>query len=68
MMDPNAALQTLKEWATKAAVAGSYDETEWAAVEAFDALDDWLSAGGFLPEAWQRKSTPVLVIDSTDGE
>ncbi|MDP8971195.1 MAG: hypothetical protein M3N52_12020 [Actinomycetota bacterium] len=28
--------------------------------EAFQALDEWLGRGGFLPEAWARQADPLL--------
>lgn len=31
------------------------DYTDWidAVADKFNALDEWLSSGGFLPDAWQ---------------
>lgn len=51
-MDPNAALEAIRrEIRLLDAVAppGSAPER---LVEAFDALDEWLSRGGFLPSDW----------------
>jgi hypothetical protein len=50
-MDPNAALDQLRELLT--GNDGSIDDYERAA-EVFDGLDEWLSKGGFLPSAWER--------------
>jgi hypothetical protein len=44
-MDPNAAL---------AIVRAALDDMPEEAAEAFRGLDEWLSRGGFLPEAWER--------------
>lgn len=49
-MDPNATLSELRQ-AIPNAVDGDNAESVRAA-ELFQALDDWLSRGGFLPEAW----------------
>lgn len=51
-MDPNAALQQLREaletyWSGTASAAD-------AVAEHAAALDLWLSRGGFLPTAWSR--------------
>jgi hypothetical protein len=43
-MDPNAALALIRD-------TGSSPEER---LEAFEALDGWLSRGGFLPADWDR--------------
>lgn len=58
-MDPNDALEQLRDelrrvnydrgWDGDLYVAG---RDAWA--EPFEALDNWLSRGGFLPDAWKR--------------
>lgn len=56
-MDPNATLEYLRDL-----VADSGNEIWSPTPEAalseirlhFDALDEWLAKGGFLPDAWQR--------------
>lgn len=55
-MDPNEALERLHD-------ARRYFERDdltqqdiERAMEAFIALDDWLSQGGFLPDDWGRQS------------
>ena len=59
-MDPEAALLTLRELVTEIqdnreqAVA----DPEWVLAqfaEQFDALDNWLKNGGFLPADWKKK-------------
>lgn len=57
-MDPEETLRRLREM-TAAHFAGAYRDEEAAAnlnemAEHFDALDGWLSKGGFLPLAWRR--------------
>lgn len=47
-MDPNAALQKVRE------LINDGDSADVLLVEAFEALDDWLSKGGFLPDDWAR--------------
>jgi hypothetical protein len=55
-MDPNEALKNVREMSRRL----NADEFEvdsgdaMALVEAFEALDGWLSNGGFLPDAWKR--------------
>lgn len=57
-MDPDAALRVARERARelleRGADASSLDVANAAdeLAEAFDALDGWLSRGGFLPDAW----------------
>lgn len=61
-MDPNEALERLRR-----AVAELKTEAQWRheaalgdvvteMVEKFEALDEWLSKGGFLPTAWKGVS------------
>lgn len=53
-MDPNAILAALRRLVEdqKNAEEAPFELQEF--VEGFDALDGWLSAGGFLPGSWQR--------------
>jgi hypothetical protein len=56
-MDPNTVLLRARS-AAQAVLdtpSNAYPEALVLA-EAFDALDRWLSNGGFCPKAWQRKS------------
>jgi hypothetical protein len=48
-MDPNATLAQIRELIA----AGTKVDLEQAA-ELMTALDEWLSRGGFLPDAWQH--------------
>lgn len=55
-MDPNETLKRLRD-ALKVALGGNGDTIEedraaYDAAEAAQALDEWLSAAGFLPDAW----------------
>lgn len=52
-MDPNAALTALRELLADHYHHGTTDLG--LLVERFESLDEWLSNGGFLPEAWQRR-------------
>lgn len=62
-MDPNAALINLRD-SLKAAdllmlhspdvTVAKLEDSLWAIMEHFGALDAWLSKGGFLPEDWQH--------------
>lgn len=45
-MDPNEALKRIRE------LINDGDSADVLLVEAFEALDNWLSRGGFLPSAW----------------
>lgn len=53
-MDPDEALKSLREWAeTLEALEDLGDATR--AKELFQALDKWLSKGGFLPADWDEQ-------------
>jgi len=56
-MDPNKALKNLREAEKqyRAAPAGSMAERVAASnmADAFEALDEWLSRGGFMPVDWR---------------
>lgn len=56
VMDPNVVLKRLLAWANRSNADVLRNEAELAA-EDFRALDDWMTNGGFMPEAW----TTVLV-------
>lgn len=58
-MDPNATLTRIRKLTTE----GHFDCDEYR--ELFGDLDDWLSRGGFLPDAW-RKGLPTP-SETTDG-
>jgi len=53
-MDPNAALQQLRAQADAILSGGGNADTM---AELFQALDEWLSNGGFPPQAWQVQDT-----------
>lgn len=57
-MDPNATLQEIRDLI--AAIQGEpmaddIDEKASDLAELFQALDWWLSDGGFVPNAWRKK-------------
>lgn len=60
-MDPDAALLALRTAITEAQDAADGDSNDeeieaWQTVgELFDALDEWLRAGGFLPKEWRDR-------------
>ena len=60
-MDPNAALRALRELSRSALEdADGFDSSDFsttmcALAENFQALDEWISKGGFLPEGWKSK-------------
>ena len=65
-MDPNESLKQLRAWSTavlrRADTPGLRAEAwEVEAAEAFQALDQWLCAGGFKPRDWR------LTVDYVDG-
>ena len=56
-MDPNEALKNARALAAAILKDGETWDSATRAEElanAFEALDEWLSKGGFLPEAWKR--------------
>jgi hypothetical protein len=57
-MDPDANLAELRRIAARVLAAPSIEEIDCADAERIadlvDALDGWLSRGGFLPDAWKR--------------
>lgn len=53
-MDPNEALRELRDL-VKDTLAGPLNQTAIDLSERFEALDAWLSKGGFLPKPWQPK-------------
>lgn len=57
-MDPNANLEELRKLIEAYALGnGEIDAADVVrAFELMDALDEWLSKGGFLPKAWERSS------------
>lgn len=58
-MDPDEALKRVRhaEKVFRAAPCQSQEERTAAIhlVDAFEALDNWISRGGFLPQDWQPK-------------
>jgi hypothetical protein len=57
IMDPNAMLAELREKIKEGRARAPFSEDGWAwneIVDAFQAIDGFLSAGGCLPEDWAR--------------
>lgn len=58
-MDPNETLRRLRDCCTEAAAnldkGYEMDAGQGELAELFEALDQWLTNGGFLPKAWERK-------------
>lgn len=52
-MDPNTTLEELRELARE--WFDSDNDHAAQASDLFNALDGWLSRGGFLPKAWERQ-------------
>ena len=55
-MDPNEALKRIRTIVNESSRTGDLpdsDQTE-TLLESIEALDAWLSHGGFLPKAWER--------------
>jgi hypothetical protein len=53
-MDPNANLEEMRRIAGRAERNEPEPNDHARICELVDALDDWLSRGGFLPAAWAR--------------
>ena len=63
-MDPDQALKNAREAVAKMnnwdpAVDGTEEgpPSAWDLKDAFEALDEWLTGGGFLPQDWKREQT-----------
>lgn len=60
-MDPNEALRLIREAIKRMQAASHADDYTDAAsdlADAVQALDEWLTRGGFLPEEWHRNRKP----------
>lgn len=56
-MDPDAVLNTMRQAiaaASSTSDADGFGQAMLQAVEAAEALDEWLTGGGFLPDAWNN--------------
>jgi len=60
-MDPNAALETLRATiadmraAEDSGATPDYASAATVLADAADALDGWITRGGFLPDAWRNR-------------
>ena len=54
-MDPNQTLTEIRALAAHVAMTEEWDRDDAKELATLvQALDEWLSRGGFLPEAWER--------------
>lgn len=54
-MDPNVALREIRLLIRQHRLIGLNDNGFGQLVDRFEALDGWLSKGGFLPDEWDDK-------------
>ncbi len=73
-MDPEETYRQLQAWA-KRVNEGYYDDhperiehDQGRAAEHFEALDEWISRGGFPPAAWAPKALPVASGDAPQDQ
>lgn len=52
-MDPTETLRQIRAMVRRAECGELYDASDLA--DLVDALDDWMSRGGFPPKQWERK-------------
>jgi hypothetical protein len=52
-MDPDATLSEMRELANDLGATGSFEGDADRLAELVQALDEWLSKGGFFPKAWR---------------
>ncbi len=59
-MDPNANLEELRKLVKEISLSDKYDPPPFSTVDRFvelvEALDNWMSSGGFPPDAWMPLS------------
>jgi hypothetical protein len=60
-MDPDTTLKGIRAYIRAANENGLTLDEKFELIELIEALDEWLSKGGFLPSAWAF-SVPPLVI------
>jgi hypothetical protein len=55
-MDPNEILRELRRWAKAMSTGNHAGPTpslrEMSMADLFESLDEWLTKGGFMPDAW----------------
>lgn len=65
-MDPNETLRLLREW-TRNALNDEYPSlVALEGAEHFEALDEWLSKGGFFPDDWSWTATTENGLQTPD--
>ena len=76
-MDPNVTLAELRQALKDADHGGDWETTEVptmyvaaleVAAERAQALDEWLSNGGFMPEAWRAPAAARILRQIVTGE
>jgi hypothetical protein len=55
-MDPNAALVSIRELVSLLVDSPFATPQETELAELVQGLDEWLTRGGFLPTAWERRA------------
>jgi len=61
-MDVNETLRTMRKLVSDTNLTPSYEDAARIGTEladAFEALDEWLSKGGFLPSDWNANRLPL---------
>src|SRR6476619_4723759 len=53
VMDPDEVLKRLREH-TPTILLRDENDPAWDMADLFDALDAWITAGGFIPRAWEE--------------
>lgn len=56
-MDPDAALKVLRGMVSRFQNDDAWIDNDF--IEHFDALDKWITSGGFLPKDWAKKRVTV---------
>lgn len=54
-MDPNEALRIIRTLVNNFYKRATYEDMDQL-VESIEALDEWITSGGFLPDAWQNRA------------
>lgn len=68
-MDPNTALQECRDALDNLEADRTDPDAIAALIEHFEALDDWLKSGGFVPLAWMPavESTSRKILDELEA-
>lgn len=69
-MDVNATLSRIREIISDIGLADTYEDAASLGTDlagAVGGLDDWLSRGGFLPQAWEPSATTTGAVVRARG-